>query len=134
MCTEWNQLRRHRLTAREICQVKEKTEEGLANRILQGTRQTAAMKRGLKLEADAICEYCQIKRVNHFPCGLVIHPDAPWLGASPDGIIFDPSEPCPFGLIEMKCPNGVRQIRAKKTPCLLLANTGADANYGNGLV
>ncbi len=107
-CTEWHQLRRHRLTAsrfREICQVRENSEESLANRILQGTRQTAAMKRGLELEADAICEYCQMKRVNHYPCGFVIHPDAPWLGASPDGLIFDPSEPCQFGLIEMKCPN-----------------------------
>ncbi|XP_016114427.1 uncharacterized protein [Sinocyclocheilus grahami] len=102
-CTEWHQLRRHRLTAsrfREICQVRENSEENVANRILQGTRQMAAMKRGLELEADAIWEYCQMKRVNHYPCGY-----APWLGASPDGLIFDPSEPCQFGLIEMKCPN-----------------------------
>ncbi|XP_037535870.1 uncharacterized protein LOC119412904 isoform X1 [Nematolebias whitei] len=107
-CPEWHQLRRHRLTAsrfREICQVQDKSEEDLANRLLQGTYQTAAMKRGLELEADAIWEYCQIKRVNHYPCGFVIHPDAPWLGASPDGLIFDPSEPCQFGLIEIKCPN-----------------------------
>jgi hypothetical protein len=46
-----------------------------------------------------------MKRVNHYPCGFVIHPDTPWLGASPDGLVYDPSEPCPFGLIEMKCPN-----------------------------
>lgn len=107
-CGEWHQLRRPRLTAsrfREICQVREGTEHSLADRILQGTRTTAAMKRGLEMEADAIWEYCQMKRVNHYPCGFVIHPDAPWLGASPDGLIFDPSEPCQFGLIEIKCPN-----------------------------
>ncbi|XP_041847552.1 uncharacterized protein LOC121643962 isoform X2 [Melanotaenia boesemani] len=107
-CSEWHQLRRPRLTAsrfREICQVRESNEDSLADWILQGTRQTAAMKRGLELEADVIWEYCQMKRVNHYPCGFVIHPDAPWLGASPDGLIFDPSEPCQFGLIEMKCPN-----------------------------
>ena len=63
------------------------------------------MRRGLELEADAIWEYCQIKRVNHYPCGFVIHPDAPWLGASPDGLVFDPAESVQFGLIEMKCPN-----------------------------
>lgn len=56
------------------------------------------------MEADAIWEYCQIRRINHYPCGFVIHPDAPWLGASPDGLIFDPSKSCQFGLIEMKFP------------------------------
>ena len=105
---EWHQLRRPRLTAsrfRELCHVHDNSEDGLAHRILQGTRQTAAMRRGLELEADAIWEYCQIKRVNHYPCGFVIHPDAPWLGASPDGLVFDPAESVQFGLIEMKCPN-----------------------------
>lgn len=107
-CADWHRLRRPRLTAsrfREICHVGQSSEEGLADRILKGTRQTAAMKRGLEMEADAIWEYCQIRRVNHYPCGFVIHPDVPWLGASPDGVIFDPTEPCHFGLIEIKCPN-----------------------------
>lgn len=103
-----NGIRRPRLTAskfREICQVIESSEDSLADRILQGTHQTAAMKRGLEMEADAIWEYCQMKRVNHYPCGFVIHPDAPWLRASPDGLIFNPSEPFQLGLIEIKCPN-----------------------------
>lgn len=107
-CAEWYNLRRPRLTAScfgEICHVSQASEERLADRILRGTRQTASMKRGLELEADAIWEYCQLKRLDHCRCGFVIHPNAPWLGAYPDGLIFDPSESCCFGLIEMKCPN-----------------------------
>ena len=47
-CMEWHQLRRPRVTAshfREVCHVSEKSEDGLVHRILQGTRQTAAMRR-----------------------------------------------------------------------------------------
>lgn len=57
------------------------------------------------MEADAIWEYCQVKRLNHYKCAFVVHPDAPWLGASPDGKVFDPTEDPPFGLAEIKCPN-----------------------------
>ena len=39
------------------------------------------------------------------PCGLVIHPEMPWLGASPDGLVYDPSATPPFGLVEIKFPN-----------------------------
>ena len=46
-----------------------------------------------------------MKRVDHYPCGSVIPPDAPWVGASPDGLTFDPSEPSQFRLFEMKCPD-----------------------------
>ena len=43
-------------------------------------------------------------------CGLVIHPDTPWLAASPDGRVEDPSvaEPLGLGLIEIKNPYSVR--------------------------
>ncbi|KAK7918718.1 hypothetical protein WMY93_010002 [Mugilogobius chulae] len=108
LCADWHNLRRSRVTAsrfREMCHVRESTEELLARRILKGTHQTGPMKRGLELEADAIWEYCQTKRVNHYKCGFVVHPDAPWLGASPDGIVFDPTEQPRFDLIEVKCPN-----------------------------
>lgn len=95
----------HASRLREICFVSSKCEDSLADRILKGTHQTKAMRRELELEADAIWEYTQIKRVNHYPCGFIIHPGMPWLGASPDGLLFDPTEPTPFGLLEMKCPN-----------------------------
>ncbi|KAL7859962.1 hypothetical protein SRHO_G00151090 [Serrasalmus rhombeus] len=63
------------------------------------------MKRGLEMESGAASEYCRILNVNYTPCGLIIHPDAPWLGASPDGVVFDPTEYPQFGLVEIKCPN-----------------------------
>ncbi|CAM4313665.1 unnamed protein product [Leuciscus chuanchicus] len=109
LSAEWHQVRRPRLTSshfRELCHVRgESTAQQLAQRIWKGTVQTAAMKRGLVLEPVAIEEYCRVKNTNYWPCGFIIHPDAPWLGSSPDGVVFDPTENPPYGLVEIKCPN-----------------------------
>ncbi|KAK7915509.1 hypothetical protein WMY93_011270 [Mugilogobius chulae] len=106
---EWHLLRRERVTAshfREVCHVRgEKSAENLAERILRGTKQTVLMKRGLDMESGALKEYAAMKNLNLSQCGPVIHPDAPWLGASPDGLIYDPLERPKCGLVEMKCPN-----------------------------
>ncbi|XP_026137755.1 uncharacterized protein LOC113114890 [Carassius auratus] len=106
---EWYRVRKPRITSsrfREVCHVRgQSSSEHLAERIRRGTAQTAAMKRGLALEPVAIQEYCRTKNTNFWPCGFVIHPDVPWLGSSPDGVIFDPTERPPFGLLEIKCPN-----------------------------
>ncbi|XP_049325898.1 uncharacterized protein LOC125785778 [Astyanax mexicanus] len=106
---EWHRVRRPRITSsrfREICHVRgQSSAEILSQRIRKGVDQTAAMKRGLALEPVAIQEYCRMKNTNYWPCGFVIHPDAPWLGSSPDGLVFDPTESPPFGLVEIKCPN-----------------------------
>ena len=56
-------------------------------------------------------------------CGLVIHPDTPWLAASPDGRVEDPSVAEPLGLIEIKNPYSVRfstikEACSSKTFCL----------------
>lgn len=99
---DWHSVRKPRVTAsrfREVCHVRgQSSAEHLAERIYKGTRQTADMKRGLEMESAAIEEYCLLREVNYHPCGFLIHPDAPWLGASPDGIIFDPKEHHVFGL------------------------------------
>ncbi|KAL4007774.1 hypothetical protein ACER0C_001626 [Sarotherodon galilaeus] len=70
-----------------------------------GTRQTADMRRGTEMEPAIAAEYSRLMNVNYSPCGLVIHPIAPWLAASPDGVVFDPNEYPQFGLVEFKCPN-----------------------------
>lgn len=38
------------------------------------------------------------------PSGFVISEVYPFLGASPDAVVHDPSEQNPFGLAEVKCP------------------------------
>ncbi|XDV26738.1 hypothetical protein PO909_030373 [Leuciscus waleckii] len=114
---EWHSLRKERVTAshfREVSHVRgTSTAEKLAERIIRGTRQTPLMKRGLEMEAGALKDYAVLKNLNLTKCGLVVHPDAPWLGASPDGLVYDPLERPSFGLVEMKCPNVASYIDCK---------------------
>lgn len=44
------------------------------------------------------------KNFTVYECGLVVNPSHPYLGASPDGKVFDPTSASPFGLLEIKCP------------------------------
>ncbi|KAL6487810.1 hypothetical protein MHYP_G00044360 [Metynnis hypsauchen] len=114
---EWHSLRRERVTAshfREVSHVRGPgAAESLAERIIRGTRQTAHMKRGLEMETGALKDYAVLKNLNLTKCGLVIHPDASWLGASPDGLVYDPLERPSFGLVEIKCPNAQSYVDCK---------------------
>ncbi|RXN36879.1 hypothetical protein ROHU_002559 [Labeo rohita] len=105
-CQLWTQVRKPRLTASrfgEICHVRgESTAKSLAARILRGTPQTAAMKRGLDLEPDILRQYSEFCDVSVMQCGVIIHPDAPHLAASPDAKVFNPRETPPFGLAEVQ--------------------------------
>lgn len=67
-------------------------------------------------------------------CGPVVHTDALWLGASPDGLLYDPLERPSFGLVEIKCPNVQKLHRwqvpqTKGKPLTLLASPVVAANY-----
>lgn len=81
----------------------------LAGRIIKGAPQTKAMRRGLEPEPEVLHRYAETSDVNVLPSGLIIHPDAPHLGASPDGKVVDPNEEPPYGLVEVKCPD-VKEI------------------------
>ncbi|KAI4885735.1 hypothetical protein NFI96_004309 [Prochilodus magdalenae] len=101
---EWHQVRKNRVTSFHFAMsAVGSSAEHLAERIRKGVAQTALMKRGLTLERDALQEYCRVKNTNYWPCGFVIHPDGPWLGSSPDGVVFNPTEKPHFGLLEIKC-------------------------------
>ncbi|XP_041951961.1 uncharacterized protein LOC121712059 isoform X2 [Alosa sapidissima] len=117
LSAEWYRVRSQRVTSshfKEVCHIRgESAAQHLAERMRKGVVQTAAMKRGLALEPVAVEEYSRVKNINYWPCGFVIHPDAPWLGYSPDGLLFDPTENPPFGLVEIKCPNAKSYVDCK---------------------
>lgn len=54
--------------------------EVIAERMIRGTKESAKMLRGSDIEFQAAKEYAQYCKVSFSPCGLVIHPEAPWLG------------------------------------------------------
>lgn len=114
---EWHMLRKTRITSsrfREVCHVRgHSTSESLAERMIRGTRQTAEMKRGAEMEFEAAKEYVKCTHVNYSPCGLVIHPQVPWLGTSPDGLVYDPTVNPSFGLVEIKCPHMKSYVECK---------------------
>ena len=55
-----------------------------------------------------------ISRYKYLPDRLVISLDSPWLAASPDGLVYDPTEPYPNGVVEFKNPNTARNITLKE--------------------
>ncbi|XP_031138187.1 uncharacterized protein LOC116038123 [Sander lucioperca] len=88
----WHSLRKMRLTSsrfREVCHVRgHSSAENLAERICKDGGSDSLDEEGAGT-GDR----------------FVIHPDAAWLGSSPDGVVFEPTEAPPFGLVEVKCPN-----------------------------
>ena len=57
-----------------------------------------------------------------FHCGLVINPDFPWLGASPDRVVYDPNARPSIGGLEVKCIESAQGMtpleafKSKQTP------------------
>ena len=61
------------------------------------------LKHGRDSEVKARNAYIDNTRRTVRECGLVVNPTLPWLGASPDGLICDPTEST-LGILEVKCP------------------------------
>lgn len=101
------ELRKLRLTSRfrEICQLKPgpTNAKHLIVKIQKGLPRCKTTHVEEEMKAEALREYCQHLCVNWSPCGLVVHPNAPWLGAMPDGLVYDVNEQPNFGLVHVKC-------------------------------
>ena len=106
----WYKIRKFRITASKLGEIAKRKKADVSKLVarLKSTRlvQTAPMKEGLAREPAAAEKYSLIKegKVNLYPCGCVVSCSAPWLAASPDRKVYDPSKPFPYGLLEIKCP------------------------------
>ncbi|XP_040355540.1 uncharacterized protein LOC121046013 [Ixodes scapularis] len=109
----WRASRRNRLTASSFGEVATRESwslKGLNN--LTSTKDIShvrAVRHGIKYEPAAVQRYESALRVlghdiqtSH--CGIVVQPDCPWLGASPDRTTWDPTEATAHGVVEVKCP------------------------------
>ncbi|XP_056260743.1 uncharacterized protein LOC130187303 [Seriola aureovittata] len=101
------ELRKLRLTSRfrQICKLKpgQSHAEHLILKMRNGLSRCKTAQIEEETKSEALREYCQHMCVNWSPCGLVVNPDAPWLGALPDGLVYDPKEIPSFGMVHVKC-------------------------------
>ncbi len=105
----WHKLRKGRITATKVGPIVKRQKDDVTKFLqnLKSTRtvQTQAMKLGIANEPLAAVKYssqCE-DTVNVYPCGIIISPYSPWLAASPDRKVYNPTRPTPFGLLEIKC-------------------------------
>lgn len=118
----WYYVRRYRLTASIFGQVLSRKSttapDSLVLQIIQQKRfSTAAVQHGIDNEQSAVNAYLTKQQGNghlgvvYAPSGFVINPKWPFLGASPDGVVYDPTDQTqPYGFLEIKCPYTYRNI------------------------
>ncbi|XP_041673093.1 uncharacterized protein LOC121529368 [Cheilinus undulatus] len=115
------EMRKQRLTSRfrEICKFNpgQSNAKNLIYKIQSGVRKCKTAQIDEEMKAEALREYCRNVCVNWSPCGLVIHPNAPWLGALPDGLVYDPKETPSFGLVHVKCIQSRSFVDGKFLSC-----------------
>ena len=60
------------------------------------------------------CKELDSPEISTTHTGLVISIEHPWLAASPDGLVHDPTEDAPHGLVEFKNPYSARNISLRE--------------------
>lgn len=102
-----NKMRKMRLMNhfKEMCNLKpwQSCVMQLISKIKKGIKKEEEIEEEMK--SRAVQEYCRRLCVKWHNCGLIVHPDAPWLGAAPDGLMYDASEAESFGLVSFKYIN-----------------------------
>lgn len=110
----WKKLREVTLTSSKfhlVAHRKEVDESFLTSLFAaKDLSHVPAISHGQRWEERARLDYAdRMRETGHTDlqvrrCGLLLHPAYEYLGASPDGQVFDPSSTDKHGLLEIKCP------------------------------
>lgn len=112
----WYSVRRYRLTASSFGEIyrrkRETPPDALVLKLLQQRQiSSVALEWGIQQEPNAVEAYKKYqKNIGHqelsvCAVGFLVCQAHPFLGASPDGGVYDPSSSAyPFGFLEVKCP------------------------------
>lgn len=118
----WFSVRRYRITSSQFGAVLSRKPDtpphSLVLRIIQPkSLSTPAINYGIENEKLALKEYTKYQQslgMNDLvvaPSGVIINPNYSFLGSSPDGAVYDPSNlQEPFGFLEIKCPYTSRNV------------------------
>ena len=121
LSTQWYSVRRYRLTASKFGEVLHRRSgtppDALVLRIIEPKQfSTTATEWGKRQESVALEQYERHQRsLGHLQitvckAGFVICEEQPFLGATPDAYVHDPSISEPYGVIEIKCPYKYRDM------------------------
>lgn len=134
----WFFSRRLRLTASNVSKVPkkegtacDKAAERMISPIFSGN---ASTRHGKQMEPVARAQFIAKTGLVVSETGSVVHPEMPWLSATPDGVIESQN-----AILEIKCPNvtdclplidsGKYDVRRDKDGLLILAQNGPNGYY-----
>ena len=135
----WSAERRKRVTASNVAKIAKRRPTTKVSSMVKQLLYTkfegnTATRWGILQEESTNIKYLAEKQksspeITTTQSGLVISKENPWLAASPDGLVTDPAENPPQGIVEFKNPYSVRDntiqeaTSSKKGFCLKLDDT-----------
>ena len=123
-CKEWFSARESRITASQVHRISIRKRQfgSLADQFVTNEAKEKPdlvkkkLKHGAHFEPVARDKYMEILKFQESrpirvrEIGLVVNPVLFWLGCSPDGLVFDGSISLPFGCLEIKCPENMKNL------------------------
>ena len=121
---------------KEVCHKRDSTSAFNMKKLSQESIDVSARRYGRQHEKSAIASYVNHHRargvtVSVQPCGLHVDESSPWLAASPDGIVLDPTQSGDNqkGCLEVKCPilcqkSLISDVYRKSSPFCLKEENG----------